>query len=280
MLLSINKNKMKGDNLGQLMREAGLSQNEAKVLAELYIGGEIRMRELAKRVDLKRVTVYAVVNSLVEKELAGIIKKGKIQFAFAKHPDNITNLIKAKKRAVEENYRNWESFFPDVLSVFNQSRKMPGVQFLEGMSGLQKIYDQVLAEKKEVLLIRSRYDNDHPELYQMVREHKLKKARRKIKTRVITPIRVSKQRYEFEEKDRARLVTRCMVPRSKFTLESQVMIFGNYVALTAMKDDIFTTVINNDSINQTFRVMFDYIWEMSWPWHQELLKKWKKASKI
>lgn len=270
---------MKGENFGQLMQKAGLSQNEAKVLAELYVGGEIRMRELAKRVSLKRVTVYAVVNSLVDKELAGIIKKGKIQFAFAKHPDNLTALINSRKKEVNNVYQNWEEIYPDVLSLFNQNRVMPGVQFLDGFSGLQKVYDNVIAEGEEVWLFRSRYDNDHPELRRIIQDHIDKKKRRKISSRVITPVRVSKARYHFEELDKQMLVTRCMVPRAKFTLESQVMIYGDYVALTAMKDDIFTTVINNDSINQTFRVMFEYIWQLSWPWHQELLRKWKKADK-
>jgi len=266
---------MKGEELFHFGLNLGLSDKESQVLTELIIHGELRMRELARRVNLKRVTVYAVVKLLEEKGLAGTIKKGKVQYAFALHPDNLTGLINLKKKKIESLSSDWDELYPDVLSVFNQARTIPSVQFFEGFAGLQKVYDNVLAQREEVWLIRSRYDNDHPELRRIIQDHIDKKMRRKIPSRVITPVRVSKERYKFEEIDKKMLVTRCMVPRSKLTLEAQIMIYGKYVALTAMKDDILTTVINNESINQTYRVLFEYIWQLSWPWHQQLLKKWK-----
>lgn len=89
---------MKGKKIGDLLIAAGLSEKEAVVMSELIAGGEMRMRQLAMNVGLKRVTVYALIKLLMEKGLVGTIKKGKIQFAFAKHPDNITGLFTPKKK--------------------------------------------------------------------------------------------------------------------------------------------------------------------------------------
>jgi hypothetical protein len=58
-----------------------------------------------------------------------------------------------------------------------------------------------------------------------------------------------------------RNITRKVVPLEKLELPSQVIIYNNTVSITSLKKEIVTTVIENEDIAQTFKKIFDYLWD-------------------
>ena len=214
------------------------------------------------------------MKELKDKELVNAYKKSKVQFVKALHPDNMRTFVYEKKIDVELAENNLKDYYPEILSLYNTSQDSPEVQFYDGIDGLKKVYNDLLAVKEDFLLIRSVHDNDHPHLDKIVSKQIKKQSRRKIKVRALTPL-IASTKYRFTELDKTNLVERRIVPQEVFSLESQIMVYGNRVALTAMKERVFTTLIINDSINQSFRVMFEYMWSLSKPFHDKTVKKWK-----
>jgi len=261
------------NNLNDVLNSIGLSKKEILILTVLYEEGQLPVKDIVKKTGLNRGTVYSVLKGLEAKKLAQLIDIKKILHASPKHPENILKFIQQQKNdylVAESNYKN---IYPDILSMFNTKNAMPTVQFMEGIAGLKWVYDDVLAENKDILLIRSFFDANQDELKNAVAEQIARQVKRGIKVKALTPI-VPETKYNYQQADKQNLVTRRMIPEGMFSLEAQIMIYGDKVAITSMKDAIFTTWIQNKEINQSMRVMFEFMWQGALSYHEEILKKW------
>lgn len=266
---------MKKIDFINILQTTGLSEKEVLVLKILLEQGQVPVRDIVKKTALNRGTVYSILKSLTAKNLALMVDVKKILHASPNHPENISDYIKQRKNEILLAEQNYNNAYPEILSIFNKSHSLPTVQFLEGVDGLKWVYNDILAEKKDILLIRSFYDHAQEDLKDALAIQIASQVRRKIKVRALTPI-VTGTKYNYMNSDKKNLVTRRMIPFETFTLEAQIMIYSDKVAITAMKGPIFTTWIKNNSINQSMRVMFEFIWENAKQYHQNILKKWGK----
>jgi hypothetical protein len=58
-----------------------------------------------------------------------------------------------------------------------------------------------------------------------------------------------------------RNITRKVVPKEKLELPSQIIIYNNTVSITSLKKEVITTIIENEDIAQTFKKLFNYLWD-------------------
>ncbi|MCX6729918.1 MAG: BlaI/MecI/CopY family transcriptional regulator, partial [Candidatus Portnoybacteria bacterium] len=72
-----------------VLQQFGLSNNEAKVyLAGLEIG-QASIQDLAQKSQVKRTTIYTVLEGLKEKGLMSQIKRGSKAFLVSENPENL-----------------------------------------------------------------------------------------------------------------------------------------------------------------------------------------------
>lgn len=215
--------------------------------------------------------VYKVLDELCQLGLAEKNEQaGKIAVFSPSHPIKLKDLAANKEREAKDAQLALGSILPALTSQFNLVSGLPGVESFEGIGGLSKVYDDILQTKKDLLLFRSYLDNDHPEIDKLVnRQIKLQVANN-IHTLALTPTDEDSL-AEITEKDEKNLVSRRMIPRNKFELNSQIMVYGEKVAITSLGPAMISTIIDNEAISATFRTLFSYCWEKSLPDHNKLL---------
>lgn len=116
--------------------EAGLEPKEAEIyLAVLHLG-KATIADIARKSQVKRMTVYQYIDRLVHKNLLYKTAQGKRVFYVAENPEKILKILENRKK-------HFEKMLPDLKSIFAQSSHKPQVRFYEGIEGLRAIYDEM-----------------------------------------------------------------------------------------------------------------------------------------
>ena len=88
---------MKNEQLIEILKEIGLSENEAEVYLTSLSLGPTTILKIAKSSGIGRTTVYSVIETLKNKGLIHIKPVGLKQLYVAEHPDRLENIIENKK---------------------------------------------------------------------------------------------------------------------------------------------------------------------------------------
>lgn len=129
------------DKLKNILLELGLSENEALVyLASLHLGPSAILK-IAKSAEIKRTTVYAVVESLKKKGLMNVEIKGWKKLFAAERPEKLYSTIEARKELVREN-------LPEFSALYNLKGEEGFIKYHEGLESIKSVYDSLLEEIK------------------------------------------------------------------------------------------------------------------------------------
>jgi sugar-specific transcriptional regulator TrmB len=255
----------------ELLISLGLTQDEATIYNVLLEGGFMPARTVATRASLGRPLTYKILDDLIIKNI--IEKKdtaGKISLFAPIHPRELEKLLEKKKEVIETVQKTLNESIGQMVSKYNLFIGKPNVQFYEGKDGLLKIYEDINIEKNDILLIQSPFDSEIPEIDIIVQNQIKKQVANNIHTKAITPyIKTTKE--WVKNKDLENLVTRCIIPEKKFEVPAQILIYGNKIGISSVRNPFITTIIEDKNINDTFRIMFDYIWNISQEKHREIM---------
>ena len=242
------------------LTKLGLTPDQAKIYETLLATTLLPARMISRKAGVGRELTYVVLGQLENLELVERSTQGKIILFKAKHPRHIKKVLEEKRETVLVAEKAYQDIIGAMVGDFNVIHNKPFIRFYEGTEGLQKTYDYILKYAKTVHVIRSLYDSENPELRTLITEQLKKQAAKKIRSFVITP-QLAHMSNEKVSHDMERNITRKIIPKDKFTLPSQIIIYNNTVSITSMKKEIITTIIENEDIAETFRRMFQYMWE-------------------
>jgi sugar-specific transcriptional regulator TrmB len=264
--------------LNDVLTEVGLDRKEAQVYTTLINNGPLTVAQLAYKSKQKRTNLYNILSnleslSLVKKETTGSTTKYS-----PNSPEEIEKLIKRKKAMLGHARLNFEIIKDSLISNYTLIENKPLISTYEGLEGLQKIYEDINYTGDALLLFRSQFENQTEELGDVIDDQMIKQVKLGIKTKVMGPPYEDKKAMEkiFTEYDKYRLVEQRFVTSVDFVLPAQIMIYGNKISISTIKKEIITTLIDNKDITDTFRIIFNAIWDYSEKEHKELISKWKK----
>lgn len=244
----------------QSLVQAGLTEEMAQIYEIMLKTGAQTAGKLANKAGLKRGLTYKTLERLLEKQLVEKTEEDeKVAVFKAVHPLKLQDMVEARQNRAKNAQLAVDSVLGDLISDYNLQSGRPGVVSYEGVLGISKVYDEINAMKKDILLFRSAYDNDDPTLAALIVKQVAKQVARGINTRALTPM-VAETPRSVIEADEKNLVKRRIIPRDKFLLDSQILVYGNKVAIISLKTKIIATIIDNPNIATTFRVLFEYIW--------------------
>lgn len=242
---------------------AGLAKDQALVYETMLRIGEQPASRIARELPLSRTLVYKVLDELIEKGLAEKKdEKGAIATFKPKHPFALRDYVRNEERRFEQTKAALDTIIPSLTSQFATVMGQPGLRIIPGADGVQELYKDILNESKDILLIRSPLDDSHPELMTMVDKQIEAQVRKNIHVRAITPLmpETPKSILEHDEKN---LVERRIISKEKLDIPAQIIIYGSKAALTSYEEPMMTTIIENNAITTTLRLMFEYIWSAS-----------------
>ncbi len=241
--------------------EAGLREDQATVYTALLERGQTTASKLTSRVPYSRPMVYRILDELIE---MSIVTKhdevGAVSIFECAHPIKLREWMAREKIAYEQKNKALESTLTDLISLYSTQTGKPGVRVLQGLAGISELYEDILNEQTSICLIRSPYDDQHPEILDLVIAQIKEQVRLGITTRAITPFD-NETLEEIETIDPKNLVTRQLVHLEHLDVPAQIIIYADKVALTAFDGELMTTIIQNKAISTTFQLLFELIWQ-------------------
>jgi sugar-specific transcriptional regulator TrmB len=126
----------------KILQKIGLSDKQALVYSTLLGMGEAKMTDLARQANLKRPTVYLIIDELDLLGLISTVTKGKRKMYSAVHPKRIGELLDFRKNQFQE-------LLPEMLAMYGTAGGKPKVQMLEGIEGVKQAYREAFALLKE-----------------------------------------------------------------------------------------------------------------------------------
>ena len=239
----------------------GLTPDQSKIYEILVSSPVLPARLIAQKSGVGRELTYIVLKQLEDLDLLEKSTQGKIILFRAKNPRNIKKILEQKKELALVAEKAYQDVIGPMIGDYNIANSKPYIRFYEGLEGLQKTYDHILKNAKNVYVLRSLYDYENQTIRKMVTNQLKKQAEQKIKSYVLSPHlpHMSKEKLVH---DLERNITRKVIPKDRFTLPSQVIIYNNTVSITSMKKEVVTTIIENEDIAKTFSILFSYIWDI------------------
>ena len=235
-----------------ILKELGLNASEAIVYELLLEMGPRPAQDLIDPSGLGRGNLYNVLKSLVEKQLI-IEEVGKKTLYRVVDPEALRNLAQSRRRAADTLVSQLEATLPSFKSQFRLITKQPTVRLFEGIEGIQNIYRETLADKKEIFALVGP-DAPAPELYTWL-------TRTYVKQRVASGIHASvvlsgkkEQTEKYFETSTAELRTATMVDGALYPFNGEINIFGDKVAFIAYRaDELIGVILESPTIAETLR---------------------------
>lgn len=244
---------MPQNRLINTIKDLGLTENEAQVYYASLSLGPSTILKIARAADLKRTTVYSVVESLKKIGLINIQFKGIKQLFAAESPDKLESMLDIKRQELNNN-------LPELQSLYNLKGGESLIKYYEGLESVKTVYEQILKEVKpnddyRVISDTAKWMSADPKYYQSFLE---RRAKKNIYSKIITKkspttlkLEKFKQNYKMEQK---------FMPEKVAMTVNQIILPHKFI-LHQFIPPIMAIVIENKSIIRAHQETFDLLWQ-------------------
>lgn len=121
----------------QQLIKAGLGEREAKVYLAILELGEATIAQITKKSQIKRSTVYDMLEILKEKRLINQSRHKTRPVFFAENPQKMIDSLEERKKGLQE-------AMPQLISLMNLLEKKPRISYFEGTESVKEIFEDTL----------------------------------------------------------------------------------------------------------------------------------------
>ncbi|HEY0010856.1 MAG TPA: helix-turn-helix domain-containing protein [Candidatus Paceibacterota bacterium] len=239
----------------QKLVDSGLNQKEAAVYYAALLLGPTTILKLARESDLKRATVYAVIDSLVHKGLMRIDEKGIKKVFVAEDPNNL-------KRIMEEKLSSVTAAIPDLTSLYKKFGHERVIKTYEGAAALESISERLMDDAH---MHDFRYFIGGDVGWEDVNAKQQEKYfiwRSRIALDVKLMFQDSKRALLHQEKAAA-LRHEVKVFPKKLTLHADIIITPRLLVLAKLSPPLSAIVIEDPDIIHSYKELFLYLWSVT-----------------
>jgi len=245
------------------LQKLGLSDKEAKVYLSSMELGPSPVQVIAQKAGVNRATTYVMIESLISRGLMSSFEKGKKKFFTAESPEQLVALLHKEEAEVKEKTRQMMEILPELKILFAAAEEKPKVKFFEGIEGLRAIQDDVLKSKyasQEEIVALDEFDKIFPR--QDSKDHRSEFAEKMRKEKIVFRVIYTSEKGKVlpSKKDGERSERR-YIPPEKFPFATDIVIYGNKVALGACRGKIIGIIIESKEISEALRAIFNLAWE-------------------
>jgi len=238
-----------------IFKKLGFTEKVAKIYLTLITLGPTSVRNLAKKTEFNRGTVYDGLKWLKEVGLVNYFEKESKQFFVAEDPDKLYDLVAKQTEQIQDVGKKMKDVVLELRSVYDKGGERPLSRYYE-KGEIRKILEQVLSacEQSGEMMYRVYSDagiRDY--LYDGFESFSDARIAKGIKVKVISiggggELRGLDQRKWLEIKKDS---------------PTYIIIYpGNsaYISLNS-QGDLVGVVIENEAVYQTQKGIFDSLWE-------------------
>jgi len=240
----------------ELLRDIGLSLNEAKVYEALLDSGEASVQKISLRSKVHRRNVYDSLAKLVEKGLASeLFVKGEKNFK-AINPAKLLELIKEKEERINK-------VLPAMQAKYSFKEEKEEAYFYKGTEGFKTYLQNILETKETVYFIGAKAFWLDSRLNHYISRFDRERRRKGIKFVHLFDYEVKEQKPEI-----LKLVGKPykFLPR-KYSSNTAVDIFGDYVVTFVgvkpgeLEKEPVQFVLKSKRLADGYRKFFQFMWD-------------------
>jgi HTH-type transcriptional regulator, sugar sensing transcriptional regulator len=246
--------------LEKTLEKIGLSENEAKIYLVGLAEGPLSASLLARKTDLKRQNVYAILSKLTGKGLVTISgRKYETRFVMQK-PESLNSYLDKREHDVAEARKDLSLVLPELQSILKNDSAVPKITFHEGKEDMRRLFlDTLQCKNKQIFAIVASAD-----IYEILGKDFTKyyieeRTRRKIKA---DTIRIkSREEYDddFFHKHKEHFRNLRYAPES-FNFNSTFFIYDNKITFISSKKESFAVTIESEEYRLLQESLFKSLW--------------------
>lgn len=170
-------------DIAKELTQIGLSYYEAQIYIGLLRRGLTVAGALAKYLALKRSTVYATLETLIEKGLVSTTSHAGVRQFQAESSNRLFDLLEQQKRQIRDQEETLKCIKPLLEDLRTERDAPPQVSIYEGQQGILNLLFKTLENAPEEILVigQKNVKEDH------IPSFTKKRIELKIPTRVIAP---------------------------------------------------------------------------------------------
>lgn len=246
---------MANDQLLGILEEIGLNENEAKVyLAALNLGSTTVLK-LAQAAEIKRPTVYTVVESLKQKGLMAIEVKGFKKKYVAEDPKKLEAVLDAKKK-------KFATLLPQFSTLYNLDGSAGAIKYYEGLEAIKGVYENLIRDVRrgEDYLVLSNVEEWVSHDKEHFTEFLYRRAQLPIKIRMLW--QDSSLAREWKGLERNFNAEIRILPETT-KLKTNLVITPQRVFIHQITLPLVGILIENKSVIEMHKEMYEIIWSAS-----------------
>lgn len=246
--------------LEQLLKEFDLNDKQIKIYITLLQMGEGTIQEIARKTAIKRTTVYSVLDTLVQRNLVAINKKGSHRNYIAEDPKRLPNIFNEERRKLENQHNKLIEALPVLASLYNAGATRPKISVYEGIEGIKTIFeDTLLLPQGTETYAYASYTDIRSHLGDYILDYIKRRVEKGITQRAIvedSPL----VREEILKNDQKELRKTRLVNKDQFPLPlDQINIYGNKIFIASFTDMV-AILIESAPIAKAMKSIFELSW--------------------
>jgi sugar-specific transcriptional regulator TrmB len=247
------------------LQSLGLTDNETRVYLYLLSHGESIASIIAKRLELKRATVYQILESLESKDLITQFAKNNVAHFDSVDPDDLVRICEQRVNQMQRLKARAEVLKGEMQKLRERGR-MPTmeirgkIKYYQGLEAVTELIEETLHEKSKEQLCFG-LNSYHTELAgNDWSEYTARRVRKGMQVKSIQPDTDAAIAYQGRD-DRELRETR-LVPKEKFPGKCEINVIGNMVAMfSAGSHDPVGMKMYNKDLAEALRSLFQLAWE-------------------
>ncbi len=241
------------------LQDLGLGEKEAKVyLAALEIG-RATADQLAKQAKVLRPTTYVQLENLMKMGLMSTYEEGKKTYFAPESPEALRRVVDGQKERLRTQEGELARLLPDLTRLFESAGERPVVRFFAGKEGIIAMREESLRDLKkgQTLYVMYAYESlfDHYSKEQII-DFSDRRAEKGIHLKII----YSRKEGKLSKDNRGPNTDRGYLPSESFSLGTDIFIFGDKVAIMALKGHIFGIILESSAIADSMTRIFNLLW--------------------
>lgn len=245
------------------LTDFGLTEKEAKVyLAALELGSD-SVQNIAKQANLKRPTVYLIIQELMKRGLLSEKPTHRGSIYIAENPEKILAMSQERQNALK-------NALPFLRAMYNVEKGKPQVRVYEGIEGMRQVYLDVMWKSKSDILFFSsikKVNQAVPDLLDLWLKDVSGQQKSERKTKEFINPDPEDIAYGLKTEAVNKNHEVRVIPKNfpyKF-VGTDNAIFEDKIMMVSFEGKLFTTVIQSEVIANTMRALFEMAWTQAVP---------------
>jgi HTH-type transcriptional regulator, sugar sensing transcriptional regulator len=231
----------------QVLKNFGLTENEAEVYLVLLKLGWATASEIAEKTQIHRINIYDILERLQERGLASFAISGKRKQYEAVNPKKILEIEEQRKEDIK-------NIIPELLKQRESGKDEQEAVIYKDKKGIRNILEEITKSKAEVLLFASGwgFSKYFSEYFDIWYGH-LKANKVKMKTLMSNKAKNNNIPEVGEYK---------FLP-SEFTFPSTTCVFEDKVLIIMWSEQSLAILITGEAASISYKEYFNLLWKLA-----------------